>query len=188
MPFGFNGGFSVNAGANIGANFNVSAGANVNLNAGVNLAVNNGNSPGQRVVDPYLVHNFKVEFLGLTAGGFSEVSGLSIQVEVERKTFGGQHNIEYKFVKGIRYPDLVLKRGIGDIDLLWAWYLMVLNGTIIRQNGSIVLFDQAKNRVRQWDFEGAYPIKWEGPVFNATSNTVAIESLTLVHHGLKMVF
>lgn len=188
MPFGFSGGFSANISANIGANVSLSAGAGLNLSAGVGASLSIGQTPGQRSVDPYFAHSFKVELLGLTAGGFSEVSGLSIEVELERKIFGGQHNIEYKFVKGIRYPNLVLKRGIGDMDLLWAWYLLVLNGTILRQNGSIVLLDQTQKRVRQWDFEGAFPVKWEGPTFNATNNTVAIESLTLVHHGLKMVF
>lgn len=186
MPFGFSGGFSANINANIGANVSVNAGAGLNVSAGASVSI--GHPPGQRVVDPYFAHNFKVELSGLTAGGFSEVSGLTIEVDLERKTFGGQHNMEYKFVKGVKYPDLVLKRGIGNIDLLWDWYLMVLNGTIKRRNGSIVLLDQAQNRVRQWDFEGAFPVKWEGPTFNATSNTVAVESLTLVHQGLKMVF
>lgn len=141
------------------------------------------NSPGIRK-DPYLGYNFRVEIEGLTAGGFMEVSGLSVETTVERKMFGGDNNTEYKFITATKSPDLTLKRGLTDFDQLWNWYLDVTWGKIVRKNGSIYLLDHQGLPVIHWNFTGAYPIKWDGPSFNAASGTVATETLILTHHGL----
>lgn len=141
------------------------------------------NSPGVRK-DPYLGYNFRVEIDGLIAGGFTEVSGLSFETMVDRKMFGGENNIEYKFVTATKYPDLTLKRGLIDLDLLWNWYEDVIKGIIVRKNGSIHLLDHLGLSVMCWNFTGAYPIKWDGPPFNAAASSVASETLVITHHGL----
>lgn len=41
--------------------------------------------PGYRK-DPYLTFNFVVEIDGIAVAGFTDVSGLSIETQVERKT------------------------------------------------------------------------------------------------------
>lgn len=135
--------------------------------------------------DPYLGYRFSVEIGNLIVGGFAEVTGLSIEVDVERKRFGGNNDFEHKFFKAIKFPDLVLKRGIGDMDEFWGWYQEVLKGTIRLKDGSIYLLDHHGQSVRGWHFFGAYPIKWEGPTLNAASSTIAMESLTLTHNGLS---
>ncbi len=38
-----------------------------------------------------------------------------------------------------------------------------------------------------WTFQKAYPIKWTGPVLKADSNTIAFESIELVHQGILNV-
>ncbi len=152
----------------------------IGINAGIALAKR---ALGIRL-DPYLSYNFLVEIDGIIAGGFSEVSGLSIQTEVERKMFGGDNNVEHKFIKGTKYTDLTLKHGLTDLDMLWSWYDDVTNGNIERKNGTIYLLDHSGIPSMWWDFIEAYPIRWDGPGFNASSSTVATESLVLTHHGL----
>lgn len=136
-------------------------------------------------LDPYAAYNFLVEIEGIIAGGFTEVSGLTITTEVERKMFGGENNGEYTFVKATKYTDLTLKHGLTDLDLLWNWYDNVIKGKIDRKNGSIYLLDNSGLPAMWWDFYEAYPIKWDGPTFNASNNTVATESLLLTHNGLS---
>lgn len=136
-------------------------------------------------LDPYTAYNFLVEIEGIIAGGFSEVSGLSIQTEVESKKFGGENDREYKFIKGTKYSDLTLKHGLTDLDLLWNWYDDVIKGTIERKNGSIYLLDHSGIPAMWWDFYEACPVKWDGPTFNASSGAVATESLVLTHGGLS---
>lgn len=136
-------------------------------------------------LDPYRAYNFLVEIEGIIAGGFSEVSGMSIQTEIERKTFGGENDREYTFIKSTKYTDITLKHGLTDMDLLWSWYDDVIKGKVERKNGSIYLLDHAGLPAMWWDFYEAYPIKWDGPALNAASSTVATETLVLAHGGLS---
>jgi phage tail-like protein len=133
--------------------------------------------------DPYGAFNFLVEIEGIIEGGFTEVSGLSIQTEYDTVKEGGNNSFEHKLPKGTKYTDITLKRGITDWEL-YDWYQDVINGKIERKSGSIYLIDSSGERVMEWDFLEAFPVKWDGPAFNAGSNAIATETLVLAHHGL----
>jgi phage tail-like protein len=136
-------------------------------------------------LDPFSAYNFLVEIDGIIAGGFTEISGLEIETEVERKVFGGENNIEYKFVTRTKCADLTLKHGLTACDFLWEWYNDVTQGKIVRRNGSIYLLNHSGIPTIWWDFVEACPIKWSGPGLNAAGNTIAFETLVLTHHGLS---
>ncbi len=133
--------------------------------------------------DPYGAFNFIVTIEGIE-GGFSEVSGLTVDTEVYTIKEGGMNFFEHKLFKSTKYSDITLKRGITD-DNLYKWYLEVIYGNIIRKDGSIVLRDNKRRELMTWDFFNAFPIKWEGPAFNASDNKIATERLVLTHEGLK---
>lgn len=138
-------------------------------------------------VDPYLTFNFIVEIDGVAVAGFNDVSGLSVETQVERKTFGGENHREHTFIVQTKYSDITLKQGMTNDNYMWEWYQDVISGPPIeRRNGSIYLLDHAGNPKVWWDFWEACPIKWEGPTFNATSSAVAVETLVLTHNGLYM--
>lgn len=138
---------------------------------------------GQRI-DPYLAFNFKVEIRGLVVAGFSEVSGLQAETETEDYREGGLNQYVHKLAKLTKYPNLVLKRGLTDSEVLWQWHQQVVEGTIQRQNGSVILLDATSAEKWRWNFSQAYPVKWMGPDFKADGNSVAIETLELVHNGI----
>lgn len=133
--------------------------------------------------DPYGSCNFHLEIQGLIAGGFSEISGLTVETDVETIEEGGLNNIQYKLPKTTRFTDLTLRRGLSDFDLLYAWYQDVANGRIQRRNITLFLLDHRSLPVMWWDVYGAFPIRWEGPTFDATSNTVGFQSIVLTHQG-----
>lgn len=135
--------------------------------------------------DPYLGYRFLVEIEDLVVGGFSEVSGLQAETEVEEYREGGLNEYTHKLPKGTKYINLILKKGITDSDDLWRWHQDVVNGKIERRNGSVILLDQTGEEKWRWNFMGAYPIKWTGPDFKADSNIAAIETLELSHDGIK---
>lgn len=137
--------------------------------------------------DPYLGFRFLVEIDGLIAGGFSEVSGLQVEIETEEYREGGINDYVHKLPKAAKHPNLVLKRGITDSDVLWKWIWETAQGKIERKNGRVILLDSKGNEKWHWAFEGAYPVKWSGPDFKADSNSVALESLELAHKGLTTV-
>lgn len=156
------------------------------LNRVINTEENrNRRNTGQRF-DPYLAYNFIVEIDSIMVAGFSEVSGLSVETQFERKNFGGENDRDYLFFTYTKHSDITLKHGIGDRDYLWRWYQDVIYGRIKRFNGSICLLDQNGNKKVWWDIIEACPIKWEGPSLNASSSSIAFESIVLNHNGIHM--
>ncbi len=134
--------------------------------------------------DPYLSFRFHVELDGLIVGGFSEVSGLQVETQVEEYREGGVNDYVHKFPKESKQSNLTLKRGITDSDVLWDWHQGVVNGRVRRTSGRIILLDSEGHEEWHWLFEGAYPVKWMGPEFSGDGSTTAIETLELAHNGL----
>lgn len=135
--------------------------------------------------DPYGAFHFHLEIDAVIVAGFSEVSGLAVETEVEERYEGGVNDHVHTFAKASKHPRLLLKRGVGDSDALWRWHQEVVNGRIQRHSGRILLFDNAGVEKWRWTFEGAYPVKWAGPDFRGEGNAVAFEQVELVHRGLK---
>ncbi len=153
----------------------------------VNLGNRRNNSPGNRK-DPYLAYNFVVEIEGITIAEFTDVSGLSVETQVEKKTFGGENHREYTFLTQTKYSDITLKHGLMKDLYLWEWYQKVVEGSCVgvRHNTSIYLLDDCGNPLIWWDVLDACPIKWEGPTLSATTSAIAVETIVLTHNGIKM--
>jgi phage tail-like protein len=125
-----------------------------------------------------------VEIDGLLVAGFSDVSGLEVQTDVEPYHEGGVNDYEHHFIKGTKSPKLVLKRGMTGSRELWDWYDDVTAGTIKRKNGSIILLNEAGEEACRWNFYNSFPIKWMGPELKGSQSNVAIETIEIVHNGL----
>lgn len=135
--------------------------------------------------DPYMAYNFAVEIGGVVLGGFSEVSGLSSEIDLESYEEGGLNGYVHKFPKHTTYPNLVLSRGLVNIDLFRIWYEATNQGLIQQLNGTIMLLNNKRIPVMWWTFKNAYPVKWEGPQLNASSDEIAVEKIELVHQGIS---
>lgn len=136
-------------------------------------------------LDPYMAYNFVVEIDGLITGGFMEVTGLGSEIQLEEYQEGGVNGYVHKFPTRTVYSNLVLSKGLTNIDLLWSWYRDATQGNIQRKNGTILLLNRQRLPVMWWNFKQAYPVKWAGPQFNANNTTeVAVERIELVHQGI----
>ena len=135
-------------------------------------------------VDPYKNFNFRVEIDGIPSAGFSEVTGLSSEVECIEYREGGDLTVR-KLVGLRKYSNIVLKRGVTKSADLQNWHRNVLNGVTDRRNGSVILLDDERNEVVRWNFFNAFPRKWEGPHLKGDGNEVAIESLELCVEGIE---
>jgi len=138
-----------------------------------------------RDADPYVGFLFRVEILGLQVGGFSQVTGLEREVQTEDFREGGLNDYTHKLATVTKYQNLSLKRGIADATELWQWHQDVVNGKIEKRQINIVLTDPLGQEKWRWVFEKAYPVKWSGAEFNASSNAVFVESVEFVHNGIK---
>ncbi len=135
---------------------------------------------------------FLFEVDGVVIGRFMEVSGLEVSVAVETVEEGGQNGFVHQLPGRMTWPPLVLKRGITQNDSLIAWMnktsgeqFASAGNKLARHSGAVTLVGPGGERLRSWEFDGAFPTKWTGPSFAATSNELPTEELTIVHNGFK---
>lgn len=123
-----------------------------------------------------------------TSGGldtsFSEVSGIATEMDLEPVPEGGENRFTWQLPKGMKHPNLELKRGIGSLTSpLVIWCKSVLEGglssTIITSPLLVNLMDENGIPIRSWSFVNCFPVKWEVEGFNSTKNEVAIEKIVL---------
>jgi len=138
---------------------------------------------------------FKVVFAA-TAGNsdtsFQDVSGISMEMETEDLLEGGENRFVHRLPKSIKYPKLVLKRGIAKLDSpLVKWCKEVLEGAFIEKlkpmTVEVSLMDEAGKPVRVWSFVNAFPVSWEVESFNSTKNEIAIEKIELSYNYIDRV-
>ena len=136
--------------------------------------------------------SFLVEVDGVEIGRFMEVTGLEVEVGVESIDEGGENGYSHKLPGRMSWPNLVLKRGITQSDGLMEWLnkssgegFTGQGNKLKRSSAAITLMGPGGKRLRAWNFDGAFPIKWRGPTFAADSTQMAIEELEIAHHGFR---
>jgi phage tail-like protein len=126
-----------------------------------------------------------VEILGLQVGGFTQISGLDREVQIEDFREGGVNDYTHKLAGNTKYTNLTLRRGIADATELWQWHQDVVDGKIERRQVNVVLIDEAGKETWRWVFEKAYPVKWSGAELNSSNNAVLVETVEFAHSGIK---
>ena len=134
--------------------------------------------------DPVGELRFKAELHGVTIGNFSECTGLSAEYEVMEYQPGGTPS-PVKLRGAIKYPNIVLKRGVTSEDALIKWFYRAQHPDQ-RPDLTISLIGPDSSTIQTWVFNGAFPLKWQGPSLNAKSNNVATETLEVSHAGLDV--
>jgi phage tail-like protein len=128
---------------------------------------------------------FKIKIKGVEVGRFRECTGIAMEVEMKDYNEGGNNGFVHKLPTRIKYPNLVLKRGVTHESALLDWIEETRKQA--RQSELTVTLMAAGNReVRQWAFQNAYPVKWTGPNLNSGGNAIATETLEIVHQGFRV--
>jgi phage tail-like protein len=119
--------------------------------------------------------------------GFSECSGLEIDIDIEEYKEGGNNGTVLRFPTRAKWTTVRLKRGIALSDDLWQWHYGFVQGTGTRRDGVITLLDEQQNPAKTWSFKRGIPVKWTGPSLNATQSQVAFEEVEIAHEGLTLL-
>lgn len=124
---------------------------------------------------------------GSIIGGFSDVSGLGVDVSYSEYRNGNEKfNTVRKIPNTHKVDDVTLKRGLVGSDDLFVWIKTVRDGTADPRQVSITLLDEARQPVATWTLRNAQPKKWTGPTLSAKGGgEVAMEELSLVHEGIE---
>jgi phage tail-like protein len=143
-----------------------------------------------RTMDPPFVGKFIFAVDDVTIGAFTEVSGLAVQIDVEELAEGGQNGFTHRLLGRMKWPNLVLKRGITDTDALFAWLascsgegLTAKGNKITGRHGRVSVLNGKGDPIRTWSFIEAKPVKWSGPRLAASSRELALEELEVCHCG-----
>lgn len=135
--------------------------------------------------DPYKNFRFRIEVNGITQGGFSEVSGFDLSIDVIEYREGTDIPTPRKLSGLAKYGNITLKRGSTDSMELYTWMVSGVKGKVQRQTLSIMAVDEEGTDVATWVVKEAWPTKYSAPDFNAMSAEVAIESLEIAHEGME---
>ncbi len=124
---------------------------------------------------------------GTVIGGFSDVSGLGVDVSYSEYRNGNERfNTTRKIPNTHKLDDVTLKRGLVGSDDLFAWLKTVRDGTADPRQVTITLMDEARQPVAIWSLRNAQPKKWVGPTLTAKGGgEVAMEEMHLVHEGIE---
>ena len=144
-------------------------------------------NPNSARENPVAVNQFALDVQGITAF-FMEASGFTNETEVI--TFVQQDakgkRIYIKQPGNTKWNDITLKRGQTSDQALWNWRQQVLDGKVdqARKNGTITGYDTNGSPVIQYTFQRGWISKWDGGSFNAKTNDVSVESITICHEGM----
>jgi phage tail-like protein len=131
---------------------------------------------------------FSVEIAGITHAVFRECTGLSAQTEVHEVKEGGLNGYNRKLPGRTTFSNITLKRGLTSSKELWSWYMDVISKqdkSSCFKDVSVIHFDYEFKEVYRLNLIRAFPIKWSGPSFNASTTSEAIESFELAFEDLR---
>ena len=133
--------------------------------------------------DHQAVSFFRVEIESIDTGSFRKCSGLKSETEIFEYQEGGDNETVRKLIGPTKASNIVLTQGFVSDPALFKWRAEIQESgtkTIARRNGSIVAlaFDGA-TEVGRWNFQKAWPVRWEMTEFDASTGQAACEILEL---------
>lgn len=138
--------------------------------------------PGKRN-DPQVACCFRLEIQSIEGGMFTKVSGLKNETDVFELSEGGNNEFVVKLVGQSRASNIVLTNGLITDTSLFLWREEIVNGganKIKRRSGSIVaLADDGKTEVGRWNFQNAWPVRWEMSEFDSSLSAASCQVLEL---------
>lgn len=139
---------------------------------------------------PLPAYNYRVT-IGEVTLGFSDVSGLNLEYDAVTYYHGLSYAMGFKIIPGKRQPvKLTLKKGITRADAFLSKWLQDVYANPFKNAKQDILIDLCDENglaVVRWAVYGALPVKLDAPSFSANSNEVAIETLELIAHEIKIV-
>lgn len=142
--------------------------------------------------------HFNVSFTDLTIDnniveqkdiGFSEVSGIGAELQIEEVVEGGENQFVHRLPKPAKYKNLVLKKAMVAVPspvIRWA-EKAIHDMQFSPCTVTIEILDDDKNPLASWEFSHAYPVKLEIGSLNASKNEIVITTLELAYRYSKRV-
>jgi len=137
--------------------------------------------------DPYRNFRFKVQIEGIQVAAFAEATIPDTTTDPVDYREGTDPVFQRKLSGLTKYGNITLKKGLTDSMDLYNWRKQVEDTGAIKARKTIglILIDEEGNEKAQWDVQAAWPTKYSSSGFSAKANEVVIETLEIVHEGVK---
>ena len=119
---------------------------------------------------------------------FQEVTGLEVKSDEIKYRSGDSKIFSVVKMPGlITYNNVTMKKGIfkGD-NKFWDWFSQIKMNTIKRIDVTISLLDETDAPTMTWTLTNAWPTKISSDGMKSDDNSVAIETIEIVHEGLTI--
>lgn len=124
---------------------------------------------------------------------FTEVSGLSVEMQTEEIEEGGANCYKHHVPKEYKYSQLTCKRALIPFSnsSLTLWVDNILNGNsvseIVPHDANLSLKSALGIPLASWSLQGLFPVKWSISDFNAMKNELVIETFVFSYKRLTRV-
>jgi phage tail-like protein len=119
-----------------------------------------------------------------TIGMFSQCSGLEMSFEMFEYAEGGNNEFVHKLPGRIRFPNLVLTRGLTNSPALLAWFAQTKTKAQTKQ--ITLTIKNGTDQQRVFTFADGFPVRWTGPTFDSNATSLGTETLEVAHSGLTL--
>ncbi|MCB0418588.1 MAG: phage tail protein [Bdellovibrionaceae bacterium] len=125
------------------------------------------------------VSSFKVSIDGMNWETFETVSGIG--VDLEDISFQSDKKMMLNRPGRYNARDITLIRRFKKDRELYDWIKKIKDGKNERKSGSVILFDDEDTEVVRFNFFGAWPKSWSGPLLSKdrSGNDILKEEITL---------
>lgn len=119
---------------------------------------------------------------------FREVSGLMVELDMEKINGGGENGFGFRLPKRIKHTNLVCKRALVPLEqgVLSDWIKSFFDYRERIKPCSILvsLVDAQGNKLAAWNVTDAYPVKWEISHLDARKDEPVIETLEMAYNDI----
>jgi len=137
--------------------------------------------------DPIASFRFTVEIDGAPIGAFTECTLPNFEIETEQIKEGGRNDMIHTLPGRGKPGNLTLKHGVmlNDQFMKWSYQVMVnAFGEQKHKSVTVIMYGNDLKPIYRFEFDRAFPVKWQGPQFQAGQSAVAIETIEIAHHGV----
>jgi phage tail-like protein len=120
---------------------------------------------------------------GADLGNWSKCDGLSVEYDVFEYKEGGENTFIHRIPGRAKYQNLKLTRPVNKDSKQVADWIAGMKTHVRRDTAEVSALDSEGNAIATWNFEGVYPVRWNGPSLDIGNNQVATETLELAHNG-----
>ncbi len=120
---------------------------------------------------------------------FSDVSGLSLEIQTEDLTEGGGNDYVIRLPKPPKARNLILKRALSATPPeIVEWAKKAVEEFVFEPRTLVLsIIDYDDTPVKTWNFEGAFPVKISLSDLSASKSEIVIETLEIAYRKVTLV-